>query len=150
MSGQLSLGRPIFDGAYTAHEVENLTFTNVSARSCSLRGRPRFEVVLPDGQPVVAHVGHARNATWSRVVPTRAVVLRPHGAASFHVIEDDGTGLQDICPVPLPSEKVLVTPPGSITPVGRSLELPYCNAPRRLLVYLSPLVAGRLDRYITR
>jgi Domain of unknown function (DUF4232) len=149
-TGQLGLGRPVFDGAYTAHEVVNLTFTNVSARNCSLRGWPTLEVFLPDGHPVVARVGHFRNATSSRVVPTRAVVLRPRGAASFHAIENDGTGLEDMCPVPLPSEKVLVTPPGSSTSVRRSVEMPYCHAPRRLLVYLSPVVGGRLDRYTFR
>ena len=148
--GQLGLRRPIFDSAYTAHEVENLTFTNVSARSCSLRGWPTFEVVLPDGHPVVARVGRFRNATSSRVVPTRAVVLRPRGAASLHALENDGTGLEEMCPVPLPSEKVLVTPPGSSTPVRRSVEMPYCQVPRRLLVYLSPVVGGRLGRYTFR
>ena len=149
-TGQLRLGRPRFDGAYTAHVVENLTFTNVSARSCALRGWPALQVVLPDGRRVVARVGHVRNATSSRVVPTRAVVLRPGGAASFHAIESDGTGLEDICPVPLPSERVLVTPPGSSTPARRSVEMPYCHARRRPVVYLSPVVPGRLNRYISR
>jgi Domain of unknown function (DUF4232) len=149
-TGQLRLGRPRFDGAYTAHVVDNLTFTNVSPRSCALRGWPALEVVSPDGRRVRARVGHVRNATSSRVVGVRAIVLRPGGAASFHAIEDDGTGLEDICPRPLPSARAVVIPPGSDVPAHRSVAMPYCHEPRRLLVLLSPVVAGRLDRYIFR
>lgn len=148
--GRLRLGAPLFDGAYTAHVVENLTFTNVSSRSCLLRGWPAIEVVLPGGRLVAAHVGRVRNATSSRVVPARPVLLRPGGAASFHLIEDDGTGLDHICPIPLPSAAALVIPPGSSAPARRSLAMPYCHTPRRLAVYLSPVVAGRLNRYIFR
>jgi hypothetical protein len=147
---QLRLGKPGFDGAYTAHVVDNLTFTNVSPRSCVLRGWPAFEVVLPGGRNVAARTGHVRNATSSRAVPTRVVLLRPGGAASFHAIEADGTGLEEMCPAPLPSVKALVIPPGSTTPVPRSVAVPYCHAPRRPLVYVSPVVAGQLNRYISR
>jgi Protein of unknown function (DUF4232) len=149
-SEQLHLGRPEFDGAYTAHSVENLTFTNVSARRCAVHGWPALEVVLPDGRRVAARVGHVRNATSSRVVPARTVLLRAGGAASFHAIENDGTGLDEICPIPLPSARVLVIPPGSSAPAHRSVAMLYCHAPRRLLVFLSPVVAGRLNRYSSR
>jgi hypothetical protein len=149
-SGQLRLGRPRFDGAYTAHVVENLTLTNVSPRSCALRGWPALEVVMPSGRRVLARAGRVRNSTSSRVVRARAVVLRPGGAASFHAIEDDGTGLEDVCPRPLPSASAVVIPPGSNVPAHRSVAVPYCHAPRRLLVLLSPVVAGHLDRYTLR
>jgi hypothetical protein len=145
---QLRLGRPRFDGAYTAHVIENLTLTNVSGRSCALRGWPAFEVSLPGGRLVSAHVGHVRNATSSRVVPNHPVTLRAGGSASFHAVENDGTGLEDICPVPLPSARVLVIPPGSSAPAHGSVPMPYCHTPRRLGVFVSPLVAGRLDKYI--
>lgn len=149
-TGQLRLGRARFDGAYTAHVVENLTFTNVSPRSCALRGWPALEVVMPSGRRVLARAGRVRNSASSRVVRARAVVLRPGGAASFHAIENDGTGLEDVCPRPLPSARAVVIPPGSNVPAHRSVTMPYCHEPRRLLVLLSPVVAGRLDRYAFR
>jgi hypothetical protein len=148
--GQLRLGRPRFGGAYTAHVVENLTFTNVSGQSCALRGWPTFEVVLSGGRTAAARVGHVRNATSRRAVTTRTVVLRTGAAASFHAIEADGTGLDDICPIPLPRARILVTPPGSNAPAHGSASMPYCHDPRRLLVDLSPVVAGPLDRYSFR
>lgn len=149
-SGQLRVGQPRVDGAYTAHVVDNLTFTNVSSRSCALRGWPALEVVLPGGRIVAARVGHVRNATSRKSVPTRTVVLHPGGAASFHAIEADGTGLDGTCPMPLPSARAFVIPPGSGVPAQEPITVPYCHAPRRPLAYLSPVIAGRLDRYSFR
>jgi Protein of unknown function (DUF4232) len=149
-AGQLRLGKPSFDGAYTAHVVDNLTFTNASSRRCSLRGWPTIEAVLPGDRTVPARAGRVRNATSSAAVPTRTIVLAPGAAASFHAIENDGTGLDNICPMPLPAVQALVVPPGSRVPVRRAVSIPYCHNPRRPLVYLSPVVAGRLDRYISR
>lgn len=149
LPAQLRAGKPSFDGAYTAHVVENLALTNVSAGSCALRGRPAFEVVLPGGRRVVARVGHVRNTRprGDLRVPPRDLVLRPGGAASFHVIADDGTGLDGICPLPLPTARVLVVPPGASSPARGAVKMPYCHDPRRLLVMLSPLVSGRFDPY---
>jgi hypothetical protein len=149
-AGWLRVGKPTFDGAYTAHVVDNITFTNLAPKTCVLHGWPTFEVVLPGGRHAAARVGHVRNATSRRAVRARAIVLRPGGAASFHVIEDDGTGLDGICPVPLPTARILAIPPGSSVPARGSTSMPYCHTPRRLAVYLSPVVAGRLDRYSFR
>jgi hypothetical protein len=148
-AAQLRVGKARFDGAYTGHLVENLAFTNVSTRSCALRGWPSFEVISAGGRPVAARVGHVRNAPPPQDlgVPARSVALRPGGAASFHVIADDGTGLDGICPVPLPSVRTLVIPPGASRPARGATTMPYCHNPRRLLVLLSPVVGGRLDRY---
>lgn len=147
---QVRLGQPRFDGAGTGHVMENMSFTNLSSRSCTLRGWPSLVVVMPDGYRVPARVGRIRNATSSRALPERTVLLRPGEAASFHAYEDDGTGLAEICPFPLPSARVLVVPPGSSTPASGAVRIPYCRDRRKLLVWLSPLVSGRLDRYTFR
>lgn len=147
--GQLRVGKVRFDRAYTAHAVGNVAFTNVSARACSLNGRPSFEVILPRAGRVVARVGHVRNAPPPHDVGVspREIVLRPGGAASFHVITNDGTGLDGICPLPVPTVRALVVPPGASTPARGATRMPYCHDPRRLLALLSPVVAGPLDRY---
>jgi hypothetical protein len=36
------------------------------------------------------------------------------------------------------------------SPARGAVPLPYCHNPRRLLVWLSPVVGGRLDRYTFR
>jgi hypothetical protein len=149
-TGQLRLGKPSFDGAFTAHAVDNVTFTNASSRSCSLRGWPTIEAVLPGSRMVLARAGRVRNATSRAVLPVREVVLAPGAAASFHVIEADGTGLDSICSLPLPAVRVLVVPPNSRAPLRRLVSVPYCHNPRRPLIYLSPVVAGHLDRYISQ
>lgn len=146
---QLRAEEPRFDGAYTGHVVDNLTFRNVSASSCSVGGWPTLIAVLPDGRHVAARVGHVRNTEQGSggVVTVAPIVLRLGGTASFHVIADDGTGLDATCPVPLPSVKVLVVPPGASAPARGATTMPYCHDRRRLLVVLSPVVPGRLDRY---
>jgi hypothetical protein len=144
---QLRLLPPSFDGAYTGHVVTNLGFRNTSANACSIGGWPRFEVVLPDGRTVVASVGHVRNVPSGHGrAPTGAVVLHAGGAASFHVVADDGTGLER-CGLPLPSVRTLVVPPGASTPAHGSTTMPYCHDPQRLLAFLTPVVAGPYDRY---
>ena len=147
--GQLRVGKPRFDGAYTAHVVGNMTFRNTSARSCSLKGWPSFDVVLPGGRRAAARVGHLRNTRPHHDVgvPAANVLLRPGGAASFHIVANDGTGLEETCGFPLPTDRVLVVPPGASTPARGSTTMPYCHNPRRLLVLLTPVVAGPLDRY---
>jgi len=149
-AGELRLDRPRFDGAGTGHVMESMSFTNIAARTCTLKGWPVFDVVLPDGQLVRARVGHIRNATSRRALPVRAVLLSPGGAASFHAYEDDGTGLEEACGFPLHSERVFVIPPGSSRPARAAVSVPYCHNPRRLLAWLSPVVAGRFDSYLFR
>jgi uncharacterized protein DUF4232 len=147
--GQLRVGKARFDGVYTAHVVGNMAFRNVSAHSCSLKGRPSFDVVLSGGRRVVARVGYLRNTRPHHDVgvPAADILLRPGGAASFHIVANDGTGLEEACGFPLPMVKVLVIPPGTRTPARGSTTMPYCHNPRRLLVLLTPLVAGPVDRY---
>lgn len=149
-AGQLRLDQPRFDGAGTGHVMESMSFTNTASRSCALRGWPVFDVVLPGGQLVRAHVGHIRNATSSHALPVRAVLLSPGGAASFHAYEDDGTGLEERCGLGLPSAQVLAIPPGSRKPARGAVAVPYCHNPRRLLAWLSPVVTGRFDSYSFR
>lgn len=147
--GQLRVGKARFDGAYTAHVVGNMAFRNVSERSCSLKGWPSFDVVLPGGRRVAARVGHLRNTRPHHDVgvPAADVLLRPGGAASFHIVANDGTGLEEACGFPLPMVAVLVVPPGTRTPARGSTTMPYCNSRLRLLVLVTPVVAGPLDRY---
>jgi hypothetical protein len=147
---QLRLDRPRFDGAGTGHVMESMSFTNTASRSCTLRGWPVFDVLLPSGRLVRAHVGHIQNATSSHALPMRAVLLGPGGTASFHAYEDDGTGLEEACGSPLASAQVFAVPPGSSEPARGAVAVPYCHHPRRLLVWLSPVVAGRLDSYLFR
>jgi len=148
--GQLQVGKPTFDGAGTGHVTENVALTNISGSRCSLRGRPSFVAVLPGGRRVAVHVGRIRNATTWRVLPAREVVLASGGAAAFHVMTDDGTGLDAICPLPLPTARFFVVPPETLSPVSGTVAMPYCHNPRRPLVWLTPVVAGRLDRYSWR
>ncbi len=149
LGGQLRAGKARFDGGYTAHVVGNMTFRNVSARSCSLKGWPSIDVVLPGGRRVAARVGHLRNTRPHHDVgvPAADVMLRPGGAASFHIVANDGTGLEEACGFPLPTVRVVVVPPGARTPARGSTTMPYCHSPRRLLVLLTPVVGGPLDRY---
>ena len=126
-----------------------MTFRNVSARSCSLRGWPSFDVVSPSGHRVGARVGHLRNTRPHHDVgvPAPNVLLGPGDAASFHIVANDGTGLEEACGFPLPTVRVFVVPPGARTPAHGSTTMPYCHNPRRLLVLVTPVVAGPLDRY---
>jgi hypothetical protein len=149
-AGQLRLDQPRGDGAGTGHVMESVSFTNTSSQSCTLRGWPVFDVVLQGGHLVRAWVGHIRNATSSHALPVRAVLLGPGGAASFHAYEDDGTGLEERCGLGLPSARVLAIPPGSSTPARGAVAVPYCHNPRRLLAWLSPVVAGSFDSYLFR
>ncbi len=147
---QLRLDQPRFDGAGTGHVMESMSFTNTSSRSCTLRGWPVFDVVLSNGRRVAAHVGHIRNATSRHILPVRAVLLSPGGAASFHAYQDDGTGLEQACGFPLPTARAFAIPPGSTTSARGAVAMPYCRNPLRLLAYLSPVVAGRFDSYLFR
>lgn len=140
---ELRAEKPRFGGVYTGHVVESLAFQNLSPATCALAGWPTVTTVLPDGRHVVARVGHVRNVG---AAPRARVTLPAGGAASFHVIADDGTG-DTACPFPLPSVRVLIVPPGAATSAHGATTMPYCHDPRRLLIALSPVVSGRLDRY---
>lgn len=145
---QLRLLKPAVNGAYTGHVVMTFAFANTSANACALRGWPRFEVAVASGRMAVAPVGHVRNATSSHVVPAGTVVLRPGGAASFHVIVEDLL-LGERCGLRLPPPLVrtVVVPPGSTTPAHGSTRMSYCGKRQRLFASLSPVVSGRVDRY---
>jgi hypothetical protein len=144
LPAQLRSNKPRFDGAGTGHVVFTFTLTNVSSAGCSLQGWPALEVVLPDGRLVAAtNVGHLFNG-WpgaARRTRARAVALGPGGVASFHMVADDGTGLES-CPIPLPEVTAFVVLPGEMARVRGATKLPYCLDPRRPLVALSPIVAG--------
>jgi hypothetical protein len=145
-SDQLRLAGPLFNGAGTGHSIENFTFTNVSGRSCVLRGWPTVAAVV-QGKAVSETTGHWRIRNGARrtgrLLPVHAVQLPPRGAASFDVV-----ALAPFTADPPPCVRAsgeLVTPPGGHVPLrvvvhGKD---EYCGG--GLLV--TPVVPGRIDRY---
>lgn len=152
-SDQLRLTGPIGNGAYTGHSVQNFTFTNVSSRSCSLRGWPTVAAVV--GSRVILETpkgARGRNGAirTGRLLPVRTVVLRPQGKAAFNVVAIDPFML-DHAPC-VRSSAELVTPPGGNVPLrvevapNRRPYWPgyYCG----LRLGVTSLVSGRIDRYL--
>jgi hypothetical protein len=143
---QLRLSGPRFNGAGTGHSVENFTFTNVSTRSCVLRGWPTVAAVV--GNRVASETtGHWRIRNGARrtgkPLPVHSVPLPPRGAASFNVV-----ALAPFTANPPPCVRAsgeLITPPGGHVPLrvvvhGKD---EYCGAG----LMVTPVVPGRIDRY---
>lgn len=133
------------DGAYTGHSITSFALTNVSNASCTLRGRPKVQLAMRGGGVQPGHVYRTRNlrSGFAKAVPVQTIVLRPGGAASFNVVVVDQVGRAG----PIPSKfcawsrSILVTPPDARTPVRIHFGLSNCG------LGVTPLVAGRLDRY---
>jgi hypothetical protein len=131
------------DGAYTGHSVIDFSLGNLSTTPCTLRGRPRVQLVMRGGRLRAGDVYRLRNVHRGVTVPPRTVVLRPGGAASFLVVVINQVGRAG----PMPSRfcawsrAFLITPPGSRTSVRAHYGLSDCG------LAVTPFVAGRLDRY---
>jgi uncharacterized protein DUF4232 len=131
------------DGAYTGHSVIDFSLGNVSTTPCTLRGRPRVQLVMRSGRLRAGGVYRLRNVHRGVTVPPRTVVLRPGGAASFLVVVVNQVGRAG----PMPSRfcawsrAFLITPPGSRSSVRAHYSLSDCG------LAVTPFVAGRLDRY---
>jgi hypothetical protein len=132
-------------GAYTGHSITSFALTNVSDARCTLRGRPKVQLVMQGGRLRPGHVYRARNARpgFASAVPVQTIVLRTGGAASFNVVVVDQVGRAG----PIPSKfcawsrSILVTPPGARSAVRVHFGLSNCG------LGVTPLVAGRIDRY---
>lgn len=131
------------DGAYTGHSVIDFSLGNVSTTPCTLRGRPRVQLVMRGGRLRAGDVYRLRNVHRGVTVPPRTVVLRPGGAASFLVVVVNQVGRAG----PMPSRfcawsrSFLITSPGSRSSVRAHYSLSDCG------LAVTPFVAGRLDRY---
>ena len=132
-------------GAYTGHSVIDFALANVSTSQCTVRGRPRVQLVMRSGRVRPGEVYRLRNVRRrsDATVPLRTVMLRPGGAASFLVVVVNQVGRAG----PLSSRfcawsrAVLVTPPGSRSPVRARYSLSDCG------LGVTPLVAGKLDSF---
>lgn len=150
-SDALRLTGPRFNGAYTGHEVENFTFTNVSSHACALRGWPTVSAVL--GDRVVSEIpkgARIRNGArrTGHLLPVRAVRLPSRAAASFNVVAS--SPFMSHHPRCERAFGELVTPPGGTVSLhvavpGKSDYWPakYCGYG----VLVTPVVSGRIDRY---
>jgi hypothetical protein len=133
------------DGAYTGHSVLEFAIANVSGTSCTVRGRPRVQLVMRGGRVRPGDVYPLRNVRRrsDATVPPRTVVLRPGGSASFLVVVVNQVGRHG----PLTgrfcawSRAFLITPPGGRSPLRAGYSLSDCG------LGVTPLVAGRVDRY---
>jgi hypothetical protein len=143
-SRQLRLGRPQFNGAYTGHAITNYVVTNTSAATCVLRGWPALGVML-HGRRLALHTGHGRNLG----LPVGRVVLGPGGAASFNVVTSDFDPGNNMGPWPCTGSSfvLLVTPPGGRAPLRLPVYSHYCGPLHGEAFTVTPLVAGKLDRY---
>ena len=150
-SAELRLTGPRFNGAYTGHEVDNFTFTNVSAHACVLRGWPNVSLVLSDRVVLeTAKRGRIRNGAerTGRLLPVRAVQLSPQGSASFDVVSS--APFASSHPRCVRAFGELITPPGGRLPMrvivsgqGDYWPAKYCGYG----VLVTPVVPGRIDRY---
>jgi hypothetical protein len=150
-SAELRLTGPRFNGAYTGHEVDNFTFTNVSAHACVLRGWPNVSLVLRNR--VVSETsksGRIRNGAQQtgHLLPVSAVQLSPQGSASFDVVSSSPFMLRH--PRCVRAFGELVTPPGGRAPMrvnvtgqGDYWPAKYCGYG----VLVTPVVSGRIDHY---
>jgi hypothetical protein len=150
-SAELRLAGPQFNGAYTGHEVENFTLTNVSSRACVLRGWPTVSAVLSKRvvteTPKGAHIRNGAQRT-GHLLPVRAVHLSPQGSASFNVVSSSPFMLSH--PRCVRAFGEFVTPPGGHVPLrvrvsgqGDYWPAKYCGYG----VLVTPVVPGRIDRY---
>jgi hypothetical protein len=132
------------NGAFTSHSIIDFTFTNVSSGTCMLRGWPALQLVMRAGRRTPAHEGRIHNACLrvGSLIPVRTVVLRPGDAASFNVMVLNQVGtagpLDRSCTW---SRALMVTPPGDRLPLRFAGSLSNCG------VDVTPVVAGRIDRY---
>jgi hypothetical protein len=134
------------NGAATGKSYLNFAFTNVSRSSCVVAGRARTGVVLPGGRRIVLRAVHVPNQRHTgKSVPARRIVLRPDGAASFTLLVPDQLmyGKPPKCVRP---RAVLVAPPGS--DVALRIDRPLFEYCGRRFEGLTPLVPGRIDRYL--
>jgi hypothetical protein len=145
-SDQLRLTGPLFNGAFTGHSIENFTFTNVSSRSCVLRGWPTVAAVV-HGSVVSETTGHWRIRNGARrtgrLLPVHTVQLPPGGSASFDVVA--AAPFTTNPPPCVRASGELVTPPGGHVPLrvvahGKD---EFCGAG----LMVTPVAPGRIDRY---
>ncbi|HEX4323273.1 MAG TPA: DUF4232 domain-containing protein [Gaiellaceae bacterium] len=134
----------IANGASAGEFYTDITLTNLSTRSCALRGWPTVGYLLRGDRRVARGAGHDRNGTQKGALPIRTVVLRPHAAASFNLRTADRYMLAHP-PKCVRVRAVLVTPPGSRVALRIRQPGLYCG---RALESVTPLVPGRLDHYL--
>jgi len=92
-----------------------VTFTNRSAKACSLYGFPGLQLLDAAGHPLPTDVVRGQSVTVPSV-PLRTVLLAPGGAASFALGYADQTGYGALrCPT---SAEVDLTPPGAERPIA--------------------------------
>jgi hypothetical protein len=149
-SDALRLTGPRFNGAYTGHEVENFTLTNVSSRACVLRGWPTVSVVLADRvvseTPKGARIRNGAQRT-GHLLPVRAVHLSRQGSASFNVVSS--SPFVSSHPRCVRAYGEVVTPPGGdalrvgVSGQGDYWPAKYCGYG----VLVTSVVPGRIDHY---
>lgn len=149
-SGQLRLAQPRFNGAYTGHSVEDVAFRNLSGATCTLRGWPTLAVVLQDGRKIALGAEHIPNRTSTGSLAARTVVVRSGAAASFNLVAPDFDPSRNMGPWPCVGSSflLLVTPPGTRTPLRIHQAHPYCGPLIKRRYFVTPLVAGRVDHHM--
>jgi hypothetical protein len=126
------------------HIGQVVSFKNVSAETCTLKGYPSVEMLDAAGRPIPTEVTDGPSYTVP-VLPEKAVVITGGAEASFEVGYTDATGYGTaVCPT---SAKVAVTPPDASRAITVSWRIqPYGGSTIQKLqcgqIALSPVYAG--------
>jgi hypothetical protein len=130
--------------AAMGHIGQVVSFKNVSAATCTLKGYPSVEMLDAAGRPIPTEVTDGPSYTVP-VLPEKAVVITGGAEASFEVGYTDATGYGTaVCPT---SAKVAVTPPDASRAITVSWRIqPYGGSTIQKLqcgqIALSPVYAG--------
>jgi Protein of unknown function (DUF4232) len=124
-SGQLSakVGRV---GVALGNVGVIFTFTNTSARNCSLQGYPGVHMLDANGDPLPTEVTDGVAYTVPSI-PEQVVDLVPGASASFDLGYSDSTGYGTaICPV---AASLAISPPGAQQPILVTVEIDAYGGP---------------------
>jgi uncharacterized protein DUF4232 len=129
-------------GVAAGTAMRDFALVNASEASCTLRGWPNLRLLLGNGRIVTPRV-HRDHYDTGKVLPVRAIDLRPGAAASFRVAESDGTGTGlETCRA---VTALLISLSGAGGRVSASNGVFYC-AP--YVLFEVPLVAGRVNNRV--
>ena len=138
-----SLHARLSSGVAAGSIGDTVTLTNVSARTCMLRGYFGVQMLTANGHRLATHIHRGASVT----VPATAVhtvTLAPRGRASFYLGYADATGYELLkCPT---SARVAITPPNATNPITVPWHLqPYGGSVQHLrcgIITVSPVFAG--------
>lgn len=140
-----------FAGAGAGNDWFDFAFRNASGATCAVKGWPTVELRFAGGRVLTVRSRVRYVTAAGKVVPVRAVALRPGSSASFtlHVLGTHNGGRP--CPQ---TGDVSVVPPGASAPVRavltRAADVPATVWACAGKAWVAPVRAGRKRIYDTQ